>query len=168
MKNEIKSSDLDGVDFEDISSFSNLSINYIKNKNIWNISYILLDIIITPLIYLIIFLILLVPITYIFKDTDVIKQYPTSNSKKFIYTTKKKLLISLEIIAELILSVIAILLAHTIVNKINIFSINNKDHSAILGFLKLIYTAIAMTGVQVILQNKFEYIFGYGHSPGLI
>ena len=131
----------------------NLMLN-LKNVNIKTIVFYILDIFLMSIIYFIMIVLLLTPITYIF------------NNKEF--KQKSKVIIFFEIILELTLIIFVILIATFIINKIDIFKIKDQNnYVALKNLLIYINTAIAVLSMHVLLQEKIEYIFSDNITSGL-
>lgn len=164
---------INGIEVEDVNDVGDidkisqdLDFNYVTKLTVGDIIIYLLDIMITPLIYILILLVFLSPITYIFND-NIIERYPNSKGESFIHRSRNKFIVLLEIIAELSFIMIALILTSYISSKINIFNIYDKNHKTLKMYIKLIYSALAIMAVHSFLNEKLEYVFSSNKSKGL-
>ena len=125
-----------------------------------------IDIMISSIIFFILLVLLITPITYIFDKP--LTNYPQSAGDPKDKVTENKFVVFIEIIIELSLIVIVICIVYIITERINIFRIKNINHNEVRRIFFHVMTGISIISMHRILQDKIEYIFGNHKTGGLL
>ena len=119
---------------------------YLSKKKIGEKIYLLCDIIYFCFIFFLILVLLLSPITYMFTNST--------------YVGRSKISLILEIVIQVILTILVIYIAHLLAEKLDVFQINIKNHHELRKLSIHAVTSIGVISMHVILQSKIEYLFG--------
>lgn len=122
---------------------------HFAKKDVGERLYLILDIFYFCVIFLIILIVLLSPVTYLFREDK--------------HTERKKFTLVLEIVTELLLIISIIYIAHWLAEKLDIFKVKGKNHHELRKIGIHAVTGIGVLSMHVLLQGKIEHLFG-GHE----
>jgi len=125
---------------------------YFAKKDLGERLVLIFDIIYFCMVFFIILIILLSPVTYLFRNPN--------------HTERKKIIIILEIVVEVILIISIIYISHWLAEKLDIFRIKGKNHHELRRIGIHAVTGIGVLSMHVIMKEKIEHLFGGFEGSG--